>query len=247
ENKKMLPMLLIGVAALLFIVAGVWLWHRAASRGRSVRALAASPAFVDVTVRSTPAGAQILRDGQELGIAAPTLTVRLPEGKSHLEARLDGYESGSEMVDSSAGHHGEVNFALVPLSQQLRVAGRGTLSLDGGSASALPMGAFSDELSAGSHTLHWRGRGGYDATFQVNVRDGEPAALAAPIHASQLGSALLVSVASGQARVYTNPAMPVTIDGVAKGIVNNDGLETTLAPGRHTIVAGKTPGALTSR
>lgn len=211
------------------------------------QASTASPVLSEVTIRSTPSGAHILRDGQEIGIATPTLTIRLPEGKTGLEARLDGYEGQSETIDNSPGHRGEINFVLRPLGQQLRIAGRGTLSLDGGPATALPMGAFSGELAAGNHTLHWHGRGGYDATFHVNVSDGVPATLAAPIHAVQSGSVLVVSIASEQAHLYTSPAMSVTIDGAAKGITNSSGLATALPAGGHTIVARKNIGALVSR
>ncbi|WP_165419986.1 protein kinase domain-containing protein [Edaphobacter modestus] len=247
QSRKLLPAFSIGATTLLLMIVGAFLWHRAASHKPPAQASIASPVLPDVTVRSTPSGAHILRDGQEIGIAAPTLTFRMPEGKTSLEARLGGYESQSETIDNSAGHHGEINFALRPLSQQLRVAGRGTLSLDGAPAVALPMGAFSGELAAGNHTLHWRGRGGYDATFQVNVSDGAPAILAAPIHASQSGSALLVSIASQQAHVYTSPAMSVTVDGAARGITNSSGLDTALPAGLHTIVARKNFSALVSR
>ncbi len=247
QGRKLLPAFFLGTVILLLMIVGAFLWHRAASRKPYAQALVASPVLPNVTVRSTPSGAHILRDGQEIGIAAPTLTFRLPEGKTNLEARLDGYESHSEMIDNSAVRHGEINFALRPLSQQLRVAGRGTLSLDGGPAVALPMGVFSGELAAGNHTLHWRGRGGYDATFQVNVSDGAPATLAAPIHASQSGAALLVSVDSQQAHVYTSPAMSIMVDGAAKGITNSNGLDVGLPAGLHTIVAKKNSAALISR
>ncbi|MCU1224426.1 MAG: serine/threonine protein kinase [Edaphobacter sp.] len=246
RSRKMLPVLFAGVAVLVLAITGALLWHRATANKPSARALATPPSSMDVTVRSTPAGAHILRDGKELGVAAPTLTLKLPTGKVNLEARLDGYESKSETIDSAGGSRGEVNFALLPVSQQLRVAGQGTLSLDGQRATALRGGTFSGELAAGSHTLHWRGKGGYDATFQVDVRDGEPATLAAPIRASQSGSALLVSVVAQQAHVYTSPAMPVSVDGAMKGVTNRGGLEMALPTGLHTIVAGKNPGALTS-
>ncbi|MDE1178241.1 MAG: protein kinase [Edaphobacter sp.] len=245
QIKKLLPVFSIGAAALLLVILCVFLWHRPASHKQDAPVAPIVPP--DVTVRSTPSGAHILRDGQEIGVAAPTLTFKASTEKTSLEARLDGYESQSETIDSSTGHGREINFALRPLSQQLRIAGRGTLSLDGGSAAALPMGVFSGELAAGRHTLHWRGRGGYDATFEVNVSDGAPATLTAPIHASQSGAALVVSVAAQQAHVYTNPAMSVIVDGDAKGIANGSGLDTPLSAGLHTIIARKNSVALVSK
>src|SRR6185437_16477498 len=57
KSRGMPPLLLTGVAAVLLAAVGAWLWHRAALRKPPARALTASPPFVDVTVRSTPAGA----------------------------------------------------------------------------------------------------------------------------------------------------------------------------------------------
>jgi serine/threonine protein kinase len=246
RSRKRLPALFTGIAVLTLAIAGALLWHRTAANKSSVQAIATPHSLMDVTIRSTPAGAHILRDGKELGIAAPTLAVKLPTGRVNLEARLDGYKSNSKTIDNPGVRDGDVNFVLLPVSQQLRVIGRGRLSVDGQRAAALPGGTFSDELAAGSHTLHWRGKGGYDATFLVNVRDDGPATLTAPIRAGQSGSAMLVSVAAQQARVYTTSPMPISIDGVMKGMTNKDGLEVALPTGLHTVVARKNPGALTS-
>jgi len=221
-------------------------WRKAASRARPAPAFATAPVLTDVTVRSNPAGALILRDGQEIGTAAPTLRVKLPAGKSRLEARMDGYESKSEMIDTSPGHADEVNFALPPMNQQLRVIGDGTLSLDGGPPNTLPAGSFSGELVGGSHALHWIGKGGYDATFRLNVEDGKAAKLVRLKRTARPGGVLLVSVASQQARVYASPAMPISVDGAKKGLANTNGLETELPIGLHTIVAGN-PAALSSK
>jgi serine/threonine protein kinase len=248
ESKRPRPAIIAAIVVLaVLVIGGALLWRRATLHASPTPALAASSALTDVTVRSTPAGAHILRDGQEIGVASPTLMVKLPEGKTRLEARLDGYESQSETVDNTAGHHGELSFALLPVHQQLRIDGDGALSLDGGPVARLPMGTFSGELAAGNHTLHWIGKSGYDAVFHVDVQDGRPAALVGPMRAGRPGSALLVSVASQQARVYASPAMPIVVDGAAKGVANGSGLETALPTGSHTIIAGREPGGLTGR
>ncbi|HEY4047915.1 MAG TPA: protein kinase [Acidobacteriaceae bacterium] len=246
---KLLPALAAGVAVILLGLGGALTWRKAASRAQPAPAFAVppAPALVDFTIRSNPAGAIILRDGQEIGTASPTLLVKLPSGRTHLEARMDGYESKSEMIDTSPGHPDEVNFALPPMRQQLRVVGDGNLSLDGGPSTPLPLGTFSGELAAGSHALHWIGKGGYDATLRLDVEDGKPARLIRPMRTPLPGAALLVSVASRQTRVYASPAMPITVDGAEKGVANSRGLETELPLGLHKIVAGKPPRALTSK
>lgn len=246
RRRRLLLTLSIVGGVFLLMIGGAFLRHKAPPRKAFVPTPIAVTEPREVTVRSEPSGAHILRDGHEIGVAAPTLTLKLPKGRANLEARLDGFESQSKTIDNAAEHDGEIRFALQPSSQTLRVAGRGNLSLDGRPAIALPMGVFSGGLAAGDHTLHWRGKGGYDATFQVNVSNGAPATLVTPIHAIQSGAALLVSVASQQARVYTSPAMFIAVDGARKGIANSGGLNITLSAGSHTIVARKGSDVLIS-
>jgi serine/threonine-protein kinase len=199
-------------------------------------------------IRSSPAGAHIFRDGQEIGVASPILVVAFPQtGKADLEARLDGYQSQSQVIDANAKSKVDLTFVLTPITQQLRVVGDGTLSLNGGPAETLPTGVFSGELSPGKHALHWTGRSGYDATFQVNVRDGQPATLDGPVRAARPGHALLVSVASQRARIYTTSSMPVQVDGIPSGTADGRGLELHLSNGLHTVTAGKAPRLLTGR
>jgi hypothetical protein len=132
-----------------------------------------------------------------------------------------------------------VNFVLLLVKHQLRVAGHGTLSLDGQRATALPGGNFSGELAVGSLTLLGHGIGGYDATFPVNVRVGEPAALAAPIRASQSGSVAAGKRCRPAVLHIHKPGMPVSVDGAMKVVTNRGVLETVLSTGVHSIVTGK--------
>jgi len=249
ETKKLLRAVIVSAAVLLVVIAVVLLWRKASAHARIASAVTAGSALTKLTIRSTPAGAHIFHNGQEIGIASSTLDVELPAGQTLLEAKLDGYESQSKTIDTSfAGHPAELNFALAPVSQQLRVVGDGGLSLDGGAAVPLSMGTFSSELPAGSHEIHWIGKAGYNATFHVEVQDGKPAAVADPAGAGGgSGAALLVSIASQQAHMYTTSAMPIFVDGSALGIANSSGIETALPIGLHTIVAGKEPHVLTGK
>jgi serine/threonine protein kinase len=249
ENKGLLRAVIISVAVLLVVVAAVLLSRKTSGHPRIASAIPAGSALTKVTIRSNPVGAHIFHNGQEIGIASSTLDVELSAGQTMLEAKLDGYEPQSKTVDTSvAGHRAELNFALAPVSQKLRIVGDGTLSLDGGSAIPLSMGTFSSEIPAGSHKIHWIGRGGYDATFHVEVQDGKPATIADPVGAGGgSGVALLVSIASQQAHMYTTSAMPIAVDGSALGTANSSGIETALPIGLHTIVAGKEPHVLTGK
>jgi len=249
ENKKLLRAVIISVVVLFVGVAAVLTWRKASTHERIASAVTATSALTKLTIRSTPAGAHIFRDGQEIGVASSALDVELPAGQTLLEAKLDGYEPQSKTIDTSAaGHPAELNFALAPVSQQLRVVGDGTLSLDGGSAMPLSMGTFSGELPAGSHEIHWIGKGGYAATFHVEIQNDKPATVADPVGADGgSGAALLVSIASQQAHMYTTSTMPIFVDGSARGTANSGGIVTALPIGLHTIVAGKEPRALTAK
>jgi len=246
-NGKLLQVVATFLVAVFILVIGALLWRRMSTNARASMVTGAAPTLMDVSIQSIPVGARILRNGQEVGTASPTLAIKLPVGKTTLEAQLDGYESHSETVDVSAGRPTNINFALVPVSQQMHIVGNGSLSLDNDSPTPLSMGIFSGELPAGDHILHWIGKSGYDATFHVRVQDGQPASLISPIRNSQSGRALLVSVASQRAHIYTTTAMPVFIDGSEQGIASSSGLETALPTGLHTIIAGKKTPVLTGK
>jgi serine/threonine protein kinase len=242
-NKTPRRAVIAGAAVVLLVIACVFLWRKASAHAPVTAS--AGNGLAKLTIRSVPSGAHIFHNGQEIGVASPMLSVELPAGKIVLEAQLEGYEPQSETIDTSVVNHpAEMNFALPPLSQQFHVVGEGTLSIDGGSAGPLPLGAFSGELPVGKHELHWVGKGGYDATFHVEVPDNRQPAVVGPAGTRGAGAALLVSVASQQAHVYTTPAMPVVVDGSAHGVADSSGLETTLPVGLHTVAAGKAPRVL---
>ncbi len=245
-NRKLLQLVVAPLAAVLLLVIGALLW-RSSGQAHAPALTSAAPALTDVTIKSIPAGARILREGQEVGTASPSLAIKLPIGKTTLQAELDGYEPHSETIDTSTGQPVNINFALIPVRQQLRIVGNGSLSLDNGSPEPLSVGMFSGELPAGDHTIRWAGKSGYDATFHIHVQDGEPATLVGPIRSKASGEALLVSVASQRAHIYTTTAMPIFVDKSRQGIADSHGLETALPTGLHTIAAGKKPPVLTGK
>jgi serine/threonine-protein kinase len=246
-QNKQLYAVIGGATAVLFLVIVILLWRRTSAHPHRTAGIAAASALTEYKIHAVPSGAHILHDGQEVGVASPDLDIKLPAGKTSFQAQLYGYEPQTETMDAPADHPAEVNFALRPASQQLRVVGNGSLSVNGEPATPLSMGMFTGELSAGNDTLHWIGRGGYDATFHVDVQDGKPANLVGPAHAGSNGAALLVSVASQQAKIYTTTAMPLVVDGAAHGEADFDGVDIDLPRGVHTIVAGKQPHLLTGK
>ena len=231
-------------AAILLLIGTAFLWHRFS--GAHKAAIAAAPALAEYLIHAAPAGAHILHDGQEVGVASPDLQIKLPPGKTSFEARMPGYAPLILTIDGTTAHVAQVNFALIPVSQQLSVVGDGALSMNGSPARPLTMGLFSGELPSGTNVLRWNGKGGYDATFHIDVKDNGPAQVG-PVHTGTNGNALLVSVAMQQARVYTTTAMPIAVDGKAQGMTDNNGVDINLPVGLHTIVAGKQPHLLTGK
>jgi serine/threonine-protein kinase len=160
---------------------------------------------------------------------------------------MDGYESKSQVLDSSSDRHDDINFTLSPSDQRLQVIGEGDLSVDGGPVGRLAMGAFRGTLNDGSHVLHWVGKSGFEATFRLDVQVGKPAKLLSATHNRQAGAALFVSTASQQTRLYTSSVMPIRVDGTSISAAGSNGLEATLPAGLHTIIAGRRPHVLRSR
>jgi serine/threonine-protein kinase len=233
-------------AALLIIIAGTLLWLRHRPKP-SAPAPPARAMLIPVTIHAAPAGTRIFRDGQALGVGAPYIVLQLPPGKVQLQARLDGYEPQSEVIDVSSGHPASASFSLLSATQQLRVVGDGTFSLDGARLERLSRGIYSGQLSTGTHQFQRIGKGGTGDTFQLGIRAGEPAALSVTSSADKSGGALLVGVAAQNVRIYTTGPMPIKIDGVSRGTANTAGLPLTLTQGLHTIKAGTPPGLLTAR
>ncbi|HVW76481.1 MAG TPA: protein kinase [Alloacidobacterium sp.] len=236
----------IGGAALLLLMGIVLFRHGFSGAHKTAAPVAAAPVLAEYLIHAVPSGAHILHDGQEVGVASPDLHVKLPSGKTSIEARMTGYAPQTQIVDGATDHVAQVSFALAPVNQQLQVVGDGALSMNGAPATPLTTGIFSGELPSGSNVLRWNGKDGYDATFHVDVKDEGPATVVSS-HTGTYENALLVSVAMQQARVYTTTAMPITIDGKAQGMADSNGADIDLPAGLHTIVAGKQPHLLTGK
>lgn len=233
--------------AILLVIAGSLLRHNTVVQGHPSGHRIGSPVLVDVLIRSTPAGAHIFKDGREIGIASPTLFVKLPPGKSNLEARIDGYASEAELLDTRSDRRSEVSFKLSPMLQQLRILGEGKLSIDKSPAVPLKLGSFLGSLNIGKHELHWIGKSGFERTFQVEIEAGKPAVLLGASQTQRPGSFLLVSTASEQTHLYTNTAMPIHVDGKRLGVARGSGLAVALPVGIHAFTVGKTPHVLRTR
>jgi serine/threonine protein kinase/outer membrane protein assembly factor BamD (BamD/ComL family) len=236
-----------GCGAVLLLVGGAIWWRKAFMQSHAPGVAAVSaPALIPVSVSSTPQGARILRDGKILGVASPGLSLNLPAGTVQLEAQLDGYEPQSRSIEISAGHREEVSFTLAPVAQQFRVVGDGVFSLNGGPATRLSQGMFTGDLPAGTDEFHWMGKSGYDARFRIAAENGKPASIVSASGGKQAGSALMVSMASQHAHIYTTAPVSIKVDGAARGNAGSGGMELDLSPGLHTIEAGSGPGLLTA-
>jgi serine/threonine protein kinase len=231
--------------ALLIVIGAVFFLY--SKMQSSKQKSAAQPALIALSVHASPAGARILRDGTLVGIASPGLMLNLSPGKVELQAKLDGYESQSKIVELAAGRPAQINFSLLAASQQLCVVGDGAFSLDDASTTHLAQGMYSGQINSGMHHFHWVGKGGYSDTFQFAVESGKPAEIFLPARAGKSGSALLVGVAAQHARIYTTRPMPIRVDGNPHGTANPNGFALDLPVGPHTIEAGKQSHLLSAK
>ncbi|WP_254063757.1 protein kinase [Granulicella sp. S190] len=234
--------LITGCIAAMLLAGVVLIWHKSHKR-----ALPAQLASATVNLRTVPVGASIFLDGKELGKASPLLGVQLPEGKTTLQAQLPGYESVEQVVDVAAGKQNDFTLALVPVAQQLQIIGAGRLRIDGGRGERVRSGQITATLSPGPHTLLWKGATGSVTALHVQVEDGKPASLSAPLAAGTSGPVLVVSVAGGQGAIYTNPGAPVQLDGTAKGIARREAMAFDLPSGFHVATSGREPDTLDAK
>ena len=148
-----------------------------AERGRSrhgrTRAETA-PAPAQLTVNSTPAGAEITFDGSALCQTPCTLTGIAP-GAHSISASKSGYSATARNISLVAGANATVALDLSQVSSHLSIASTpagASIVIDGKDTGKLTPMKFSFGAS-GAHTVTLKRFGYLDATSSVNVQAGQ--------------------------------------------------------------------------
>ncbi|HEV2697241.1 MAG TPA: PEGA domain-containing protein [Terriglobales bacterium] len=220
------------------------------SHGKRARARAVSAIVpVELSISSTPAGAQITFDGAALCQTPCTLTGIAP-GQHVIAATRAGYASATRNLAMLSGANSSVSLELSPLGATLSVASTpagAVILIDGKDSGKLTPSQFSFSKS-GSHNVTLRRAGYLDQSSAVNVEAGQPSAV--NLKLAQLGNTEEIRSAGGKfKKVFgrgadTSDMGTVSIKTQPKGaqiMINNRVLDKTtpfdfyLNPGTYVI------------
>ena len=249
-DKKWRRGLLAAVATTLLLVAtglGIWSFGRSAPR-EAPAPLASLPSRQLIQIKSVPAGAIILVDGQQCGTS--TCQLELEGGRHQLEATLIGYHTTELTLDLDplTPRAGEgVVLELEPWAPFLRVSAdldSGEVSLDGEVLGELQDGEFEvelDSLAPGEHTLEVSGRGAA-AGITFESAPGLRATVHGRLRTRNLNAAVVSSLGPTAAVLGDEFFSMAELDGVPLEETSKSGAELSdLQEGAHevTLKAGR--------
>jgi hypothetical protein len=225
---------------LLAVSIGAIARYRAAdARDRSV---AAVPAAVKATVRvrTSPPGGSITIDGQAQ--ATSDVQVALDPGDHRFDATLAGYAPAARTMTLTAGAESDVELALEPIADTLRVRAPedgGELSLDGAAVALESGGATRTIASAGTHLLRIAGARGSNQEAKIAFTTAAATMPNVTLMDVPQRQVVAVSAFGGVARITGSGNTAIAVDGRAQGTLRGDGVTVRdLAPGPHELTIG---------
>jgi serine/threonine-protein kinase len=149
-----------------------------AGRGRKSKSRPAAAAAVpaQLTISSSPAGAQISFDGSALCVTPCTLT-GIAAGQHTVTASKSGYGSENRTLSLSSGANSSIAIDLNPMSAKLAVSSTpagAVILIDGQDSGKLSPSQFTLD-KPGAHTVLLRRHGYLDETSTVNTEAGQVA------------------------------------------------------------------------
>lgn len=235
KRTPLIPILGGVLAVLMVLAAGAYFGLR------YWKARAAAGPTVLVEVKTSPAGARIIIDGEDRG--ASNLEISLPSGTYNLQADLPGYQKESTKLEIKPGAPTSINLALQALPQTVRLytdLQSGSVQVDGNSAGALQNGELVlDSLLPGKHQITVEG-GKSQASLAIESTPGALPVLGSPVSAKELNVVVFTSLGSN-GHVYTSfGPVPIQLDGRPAGTAGPAGLDlSNLSPGRHELLLGE--------
>jgi hypothetical protein len=108
----------------------------------SAKRLAEARKFVAaVTIRVSSPGAKVLIDGREVGLTPLAAEVFVEPGRRRIEARLEGYEPATSVLESAAGSAREVSLTLAKIESKRAAIVEGEHRAGGGTGARGDAGA----------------------------------------------------------------------------------------------------------
>jgi len=167
------------------------------ARGKKQKQAAAAVAGAELSITSTPAGAQIVFDGNALCQTPCTLTGIAP-GQHTVSAAKSGYGSEARNITMASGQNGTIALQLGPLAARLSVASTpsgAVILVDGKDSGKLTPALLTLEKS-GAHTILLRRYGYLEQSASVNSEAGQTANLSLNLKA--LGNTEEIRPAGGK-------------------------------------------------
>ncbi len=234
-TNRILQAVLAAAAVILLVAGGITL----SRRFHKTAPAAAVPGKMHVSLRATPAGAQIKLNGQVCGASACDL--QLPAGSYEVQASLAGYESATSKLNVQPGATPpEMNLALQPSPPRIAISTdltEGSVQFDGNPAGQIQDSAFEiPSVAPGHHDLIVQS-GGSRASLSLEIASGELPKLAGNMDASGLRT-FVVAQQGTAGHIYSNsPGLKVTLDGNALGTLDAAGLDLqNLTAGSHELI-----------
>jgi cytochrome c-type biogenesis protein CcmH/NrfG len=235
-TQRIMQAVLAAAAVILLIAGAITLSRRTRKPPPSV---AAAPGKIHVTLRATPAGAQIKLNGEVCGASACDLD--LAAGSYEVQASMPGYESATSNFNVQAGSPPPpINLALQPSPPRIAISTdltEGSVQFDGNPAGQIQDSAFEiPSVAPGRHDLVVQSAAAR-ASMSFDIASGELPKLAGNLDASGL-LAFLVAQQGGQGHIYSSATgFKASLDGKPLGPVGAGGLDLQdLTPGNHELL-----------
>jgi serine/threonine-protein kinase len=197
------------------------------------------PARGSVAISSVPAGATISVNGERVGVASSTVTIRRAPGTYDLEASLPGYQHIKQKLTIQQGSMPPISIGLVPELPTLRIFGAGMVYLDSDPSGQVSEGQFQQQLTAADHVVRVVMSKTSELSFRAHVETDGLAAIS-EIKAREV-SPLIVSGFGPVAKIYggSNTPVPVQINGQKVGDLKIDGMNLPQASDAYDLTIGE--------
>lgn len=161
-------------------------YHKGSKRrSRQTAPTETAAAYGQLSLDSTPSGAQIQIDGQSSGYTTPFNLTGVAAGQHVVTIKKNGYASETRSIQVSAGGNSAISVQLTPLASTVSLTSTPSGSaiwMDGKNTGRVTPAQFSVD-KPGSHTFVFKKQGYLDQTASANLEVGQTSNLSAMLQA----------------------------------------------------------------
>ena len=160
-------------------------YHKGKSRGRHSVPAEPNVVYGQLSIDSTPSGAEIQIDGQNSGYATPFNVTGVAPGQHVVTIRKNGYASEMRSIQVSAGGNSVISVQLAPLAATVSLSSTPSGSaiwMDGKNTERVTPAQFSVDRP-GNHIFVFKKQGYLDQSTSANLQVGQNSNLSATLQA----------------------------------------------------------------